>query len=63
MRNKRPLALAAAVTIAAWGLTSPSNMREVRYQSKPFKKCTNCGTEHQHNNRFCSAKCCREYES
>jgi predicted nucleic acid-binding Zn ribbon protein len=27
----------------------------------PVKKCLLCGAEHQHNNAFCSADHCREY--
>ena len=26
------------------------------------KKCLNCETTHNHNNAFCSAKCCKDYK-
>ncbi len=27
------------------------------------RKCLNCETNHNHNNAFCSAKCCKGYKS
>lgn len=29
---------------------------------KPIKKCLQCGTEHQHNNSWCSPECCKEWK-
>jgi hypothetical protein len=27
------------------------------------KKCLNCGKEHNHNNSFCCANCCKEWRN
>ena len=43
------------------GILSPENVFNSAPKSKPKKQCINCGEEHEHNNSFCSAECCKKF--
>ncbi len=56
----KELTLGLMMSLASgWG--NPVGSRK-KYQKKKVKQCLNCGNEHTHNNRFCSAECCKEFK-
>lgn len=56
LRSQLELALVCSMT----GLQLPKGRR--LGPEKKSRPCINCGTEHMHNNSFCSVKCCKEYK-
>ncbi len=55
-------AVQRASMIAALGVISGFNdcfPTKNKKRSKPVKECAECGIDHDHNNSFCSAECCK----
>lgn len=51
-----------ASMIAALGIMAGFNSNfppKNKMRAKPIKECAQCGIEHDHNNSFCSAECCK----
>ena len=44
------------------GILSPHDIERKEQPAKPKKECLNCGKEHEHNNNFCSADCCKKFK-
>lgn len=47
---------------AGFGLLSPKVLARGSLDH-PLKKCLWCGSMHRHNNSFCSAGCCRQWQA
>jgi hypothetical protein len=65
MRNKLSAATMMATTFASmvgsfpWGEGPRDRSLDSVRSARP---CLRCGTQHLHNNSFCSVECCRSWE-
>lgn len=60
---KRAGLIAASMGLFLAGGTGGTSRGLAKRQGRKVRPCVNCGKEHDHNNCYCSAQCCKEHRA